>query len=83
MANYSVSGSIVAKLKLRKSYLYTTEVMGILRRSRNTLCAWVKAGDIPAVRVGRNNMFDPWELALWIEARQLGQQADTAAPAAA
>ena len=75
MGNYSVSGSIVAKLKLRTSYLYTTEVMGILRLSRKTLCAWVKAGDIPAVRVGRDNMFDPWELALWIEARRLIKKA--------
>jgi excisionase family DNA binding protein len=79
MANYFVSGSIVARLKLRTSYLSSTEVMEILRRSRKTLCAWVKAGDIPAVRVGRDNKFDPWELALWIEARQLGQRAHAAA----
>jgi Helix-turn-helix domain len=75
MANYSVSGSIIAKLKLRTSYLNTTEVMEILRRSRKTLCAWVKAGDILAVRVGRDNMFDPWELALWLEDGQLGRRA--------
>lgn len=75
MGNYFVSGSIVAKLKLRTSYLSSTEVMEILRRSRKTLCAWVKAGDIPANRVGRDNMFDSWELALWIEERQLGQRA--------
>jgi hypothetical protein len=46
--------------------------MEILAKSRKTMCAWVKAGEIPAIRMGRDNMFDPWELALWIEARQLG-----------
>ena len=60
MGNYFVSGSIVAKLKLRTSYLSSTEVMEILRRSRKTLCAWVKARDIPAVRAGRDNMFDSY-----------------------
>jgi hypothetical protein len=73
MANYPVSGTIIAKLKLRTSYLTTIEVMGILPRSRNTLCAMVKAGEIPAIRCGRDNMFDPWELALWLEERQLGR----------
>jgi hypothetical protein len=75
MANYPVSSTIIAKLKLRTGYLNTTEVMEILRRSRNTLCAWVKAGDIPALRMGRDNMFDPLELAHWLEERQLGQHA--------
>jgi hypothetical protein len=73
MANYPVSGTIIAKLKLRTSYLTTIEVMGLLPRSRNTLCAMVKAGEIPAIRCGRDNMFDPWELALWLEERQLGR----------
>jgi hypothetical protein len=54
--------------------LTTIEVMGILPRSRNTLCAMVKAGEILAIRCGRDNMFDPWELALWLEERQLGQR---------
>jgi hypothetical protein len=76
MANHPVSRTIIAKLKLRTSLLLTTEVMEILHRSRNTLCAWVKAGDIPAIRCGRDNMFDPWELALWLEERQLGQPND-------
>jgi Helix-turn-helix domain len=80
MENHSLSGSIIAKLKLRTSYLNTTEVMEILPYSRKTLCAWVKAGDIPAVRRGRDNLFDPWELALWLEDGQLGQRPHDAAP---
>lgn len=75
MANQSVSGSIVSQLKLHTSYLSSTEVMGILGYSRKTLCAWVRAGGIPAVRIGRDNKFDPWELALWIEAGLLGHPA--------
>jgi hypothetical protein len=60
MANFSVSGSIVDKLKLRTSYLNISEVMEILRRSRKTLCAWVQAGDIPAIRRGRDNILIRW-----------------------
>jgi hypothetical protein len=72
MTNHPVSGSIIAKLKLRTSYLNTTEVMEILRRSRKTLCAWVKAGDIPAVRVGRDtclirgSWLSGWKLGSWV-----------------
>jgi Helix-turn-helix domain len=72
MANQPVLGTIIAKLKLRTSYLTTTEVMEIIPRTRKTLCAMVKAGDIPAIRCGRDNMFEPWHLALWLEDRQLG-----------
>jgi hypothetical protein len=41
-------------------------------RTRKTLCAMVKAGDIPAIRCGRDNLFESWDLALWLEDRQLG-----------
>jgi hypothetical protein len=73
MANYPVSGTIIAKLKLRTSYLTTTEVMEITTKCRKTVCAWVRAGEIPAIRIGIDNMFDPLELGLWLEERQLGQ----------
>jgi excisionase family DNA binding protein len=63
-------GSIVAQLKLRHSLISSTEVMEILGVSRNTLCAWVRTHKIPAVRIGKDNKFDPIVLAQWIEERQ-------------
>jgi hypothetical protein len=35
------------------------EILGI---SRNTLCAWVSRQRIPALRIGKDNKFDPREL---------------------
>jgi excisionase family DNA binding protein len=74
MPNSTVSDSLISQLKLRTSYLNTTEAMELLSVSRNTLCVWVTAGVVPAIRVGRDNRFDPWELAQWLEERHLGQR---------
>jgi predicted transcriptional regulator of viral defense system len=63
-------GSLVAQLKLRHSLISSTEVMEILGVSRNTLCAWASTQKIPAVRIAKNNKFDPIVLARWIEERQ-------------
>ncbi len=40
----------------------------------NSQARKVNAGEIPADRVGRDNMFHSWELALRIEERQLGRR---------
>jgi excisionase family DNA binding protein len=62
--------SLVSQLKLRTSLISSTEVMEILGVSRNTLCAWVSTQKIPALRIGKDNKFDPLVLAHWIEERQ-------------
>ena len=53
----------------------------------NSQARKVNAGEIPADRVGRDNMFHSWELALWIEERQSGRRVHpsgkVAVPAAA
>jgi excisionase family DNA binding protein len=64
--------SLVAQLKLRTSLVTSTEVMEILGVSRNTLCAWVTTRKIPALRIGKDNKFDPVALAHWIEERHNG-----------
>ena len=66
-------GSIVEQLKLRHSLVPPTEVMEILGVSRNTLCAWVTSQKIAAVRIGKDNKFDPIVLAQWIEERTTGK----------
>jgi excisionase family DNA binding protein len=65
------SNTIIEQLKGRQTYLSTTEVMAILRVTRQTLCGWVRDGVIPAVRIGKGNVFDPSSLATWLEARSL------------
>lgn len=66
------TGTIIEQLRRRKELVSSTEGMAILDLSRKSLCAWVKAGRIPAYRVGKNNKFDPHDLADWLEQRRIG-----------
>jgi len=65
------SATIIDGLRLRKTYLTTAETMGLIRYTRNTLCAMVREGRIPAIRQGNGYLFDPTELASWLEARRI------------
>ncbi len=69
--NSASSKTIIEKLRARESYLTTKEVMNITRKTRQTLCQWVRLGTITAVRIGKDNMFDPSVVADWLEARIL------------
>jgi excisionase family DNA binding protein len=61
--------SLVETLRRRTNMLSTAEVMKLLGKSRKTMCTWVRDGRIPAYRMGKDYMFDPFQLALWIEQR--------------
>ena len=69
------NATIVAILRNRHTYLTTVEVMAILNRSRTLLCAMVREGRIPAHRDGNCYLFDPLELADWLEARRTQRRA--------
>jgi excisionase family DNA binding protein len=45
--------------------------MSLLGVSRNALCRWVRTGKLPAIRIGKDNRFDPAALAGWLEAHQM------------
>lgn len=64
------SPTIVDQLRSRTSLLTGAEVMALLNISRNGLCTWVRAGRIPALRLGKDNRFDPMALADWLEQRK-------------
>ncbi len=61
--------SLSEELRSRESFLTTVEVMNLLQKTRAALCERVRSGRIPAVRDGNAYLFDPRELAEWIEAR--------------
>jgi hypothetical protein len=63
--------AIVSRLRERKSFLGTREVTALLDVDRKCLGEWVRKGYIRAYRIGQKNIFDPMELADWIEARSL------------
>jgi excisionase family DNA binding protein len=63
--------SIIDQLRQRKTYLNTTEVMTIFGVTRATLCGWVRSGAIGAIRIGKDNKFDPATVSQFLEARQL------------
>ena len=45
--------------------------MAIIGVTRQTLCDWVRRGVISAIRIGKDNKFDPAVLASWLATRQL------------
>ena len=61
---------LIEELRRRQSYLSTREVMVLLQKTRNTLCAWVRKGRLPAIRVGNEYLFDPRLIADWLAKRQ-------------
>lgn len=61
--------SLIEGLRNRRTYLSTAEVIVLIGCTRNTLCAYVRARHIPAVRVGTSYLYDPGALADWLEAR--------------
>jgi hypothetical protein len=63
--------AIVSRLRERKTFLGTREVTALLDVDRKCLGEWVRKGYIRAYRIGQKNIFDPVELADWIEARSL------------
>jgi hypothetical protein len=63
--------AIVSRLRDRKTFLGTREVTALLHIDRRCLGEWVRKGYIRAFRIGQKNIFDPVELADWIEARSL------------
>jgi excisionase family DNA binding protein len=62
--------TLIDNLRRRKTYLSTPETMALISVSRNTLCRWVRAGLISAIRAGGSKyLFDPNAIADWLETR--------------
>jgi excisionase family DNA binding protein len=61
--------TIIDQLKQRRTFMRTTEVMELLDVTRGTLCQWVRKGAIAAVRIGKDNKFDPAEVVRYLTAR--------------
>ncbi|MBV8114689.1 MAG: helix-turn-helix domain-containing protein [Silvibacterium sp.] len=63
---------LIEELRTRQSYLSTEEVMQLIQKTRNTLCQWVRRGYFPAIRVGKEYLYDPRLVADWLARRQTG-----------
>ena len=63
---------LIDRLRERSSFLTTKEVMELLQLRRNTLCHWVRAGRLPAIRSGTGYLYDPHRLADWLDQRTTG-----------
>ena len=57
---------LIEELRRTDSFLTTKDVMKLLQVGRNTLCEWVRAGRIPAIRSGNGYLYDPRLLADWL-----------------
>jgi hypothetical protein len=63
---------IIVKLKKRKSYLRSSAVMELFGDlSRETLCGWAAEGILSGIRIGKDNIFDPADLARFLEERKV------------
>lgn len=49
--------------------------MALLGKTRNTLCDWARTGRIPAVRMGNEYLYDPRQLADWLDCRRTTEAA--------
>jgi excisionase family DNA binding protein len=63
--------TIVDQLAARKTYVSSTEAIGILGITRQTFCLWVRQGKLAAIRIGNAYMVDPTHLAAWLRAREV------------
>lgn len=63
--------AIVPRLREQKTFLGTREVTALLDVDRKWLGEQVRKGYIRAYRIGQKYVFDPVELADWIDARSL------------
>lgn len=63
--------AIVPRLREQKAFLGTREVTTLLDVDRKWLGEQVRKGYIRAYRIGQKYVFDPVELADWIDARSL------------
>jgi excisionase family DNA binding protein len=63
--------TLVQKLLARTGLLTIAEVSDLLGFHEVTLRNWVRAGKLPAVRIGSVWRFDPVEIAVWLEARRM------------
>ena len=62
--------TLIDDLRRRTAYLSTKEVLQIIPVERKALCRYVRAGKLPALRVGGGYLFDPRQLADYLAARQ-------------
>jgi hypothetical protein len=63
--------TIIEQLDARKTYVGSTEAIGILGITRQTFCLWVRKGKLAALRIGNAYMIDPSVLAAFLRARQV------------
>jgi hypothetical protein len=62
--------TIIEQLAARKTYVGSTEAIGILGITRQTFCLWVREGKLAALRIGNAYVVDPAVLSAFLRARQ-------------
>lgn len=65
---------------MTEKFLTTEEVLHYLDVNLRTVYRWVKAGQLPAIRVGRQWRFRRSDLDAWLEGRRTGPKGPGAAP---
>jgi Helix-turn-helix domain len=71
MRPHETPPTIIDQLASRKTYVSSTEAIGILGITRQTFCLWVRQGKLKACRIGNSYMVDPIYLSAWLRAREV------------
>jgi excisionase family DNA binding protein len=61
--------TLLEQLKAKNTFLTVPETAALIRVHTVTLRDWIRAGILPAARIGNRWMVDPGALAQWITAR--------------
>ena len=64
--------SIVEQLKSIDHALSVKELADLLHLGKTAIYDMVSRGAVPCIRLGYTVRFDPFEIALWLEARSSG-----------
>lgn len=65
-------GSLADVVEQYTGLLKSKELQELLNTDKNTLARWVRQELIPAIRIGKNNRFDPLRVAAWLRDREIG-----------
>lgn len=64
--------TLIEQLQAKNCFLTVPETAALIRAHAVTVRDWIRAGTLPAIRVGNRWVIDPGDLANWIVARHTG-----------
>jgi excisionase family DNA binding protein len=71
---YGGMETLLEQLKAKNTFLTVPETAALIRAHAVTVRDWIRAGTLPAIRIGNKWVVDPGELASWMAERRSALQ---------